>query len=164
MAPQSDGEERGMIGKLTIPLVAVGLFAAACGEQPTARPGGGGGTPAGPETIQVEATEYKFGGVPGTLSAGPVTFTLENVGQEPHVFSLVRIEGDQSVEELVELPPNQAQKLIEEIGDTFAQPGQEGKPLRTELTAGRYGYACFVTTKDGTPHAALGMVGELTVA
>jgi plastocyanin len=154
-----------MTKRLTIPGMALALFAAACGGGTTPQGGGGGGqAPAGPETIRVEATEYKFGGVPESLPAGQVTITMENVGQEPHVFSLVRIKGDQSVEELVELPQKQAQKVIEQIGDTFAQPGKEGKPLRVSLDAGRYGYACFVTTKDGTPHAALGMVGELTVA
>jgi hypothetical protein len=144
--------------------VALTLFAGACGDEPRTAQGGGGGTAAGPETVQVQAEEYKFGGVPGSLPAGQVTFTLENVGQEPHVFSLARIKGDESVEELVELGPKRSRNLIEEVGDTFAQPGREGKPLRAELSPGRYGYACFVTTKEGTPHAALGMYGGFTVA
>jgi uncharacterized cupredoxin-like copper-binding protein len=166
MAHESDREERGMTRRLTIPLMVVALFAAACGGQTTPQGGGGGGgqTQAGPETVQVQAEEYEFGGVPDTLPAGEVTFELENVGEEPHEFGLVQIKGDQSVEELVALPQKQSQRFIENVGGTFAQPGEKGKPLTTELEPGRYGYACFVTTKDGTPHAALGMFGEFTVA
>ena len=151
-----------MTRRLTIPLMAVALFAAACGGETT--PQGGGQPQAGSETVQVQAEDYKFGGVPGTLPAGDVTFELENVGEEPHEFGLVRIKGDQPIEELVSLPQKQAQKLIENVGGTFARPSEEGKPLTTDLEAGRYGYACLVTTKDGTPHAALGMFGEFTVA
>ena len=152
---------------LMVPLAGLALLAAACGgetAQQGAGGGGGGTTPTGPETIQVQAEDYKFHGVPETLPAGEVTFVLENQGEEPHDFGLVRIKGDRSAEELVSLPQKQSQKFIENVGNSFAQPGQEGKPLTTELEAGRYGYACFVTTKDGTPHAALGMFGEFTVA
>jgi plastocyanin len=162
MVTESDGEKRAMTRRLTIPLMAVALFAAACGGETT--PQGGGQPQAGSETVQVQAEDYKFGGVPGTLPAGDVTFELENVGEEPHEFSLVRVKGDRTVEELVSLPQQQAQRFIEQVGGTFAKPGEEGKPLQADLGSGRYGYACFVTTKDGTPHAALGMYGEFTVA
>jgi hypothetical protein len=152
--------------RLTIAAVAAALVAAACGGDAAPQGGGGGGgeTESGPGTIEVQAEEYKFGGVPDTLPAGEVTFALENVGEEPHELGLVRIKGDRSAEELVSLPQKQSQKFIENVGSTFAQPGQEGEPLTADLEAGRYGYACFVTTEDGTPHAALGMFGEFTVA
>jgi hypothetical protein len=149
--------------RLTIPLMAAALFAGACGGETTPQGGSGGQTEAGPQTVQVQAEDYKFGGVPDSLPAGEVTFEFENVGEEPHEFGLVRVKGDQSLEELVSLPQKQAQKFIENVGGTFARPGEEGKPLTGDLVAGRYGYACFVTTKDGTPHAALGMFGEFTV-
>jgi plastocyanin len=165
MGGLDDREETDMTRRLVVPLAALALVAAACGgETEQQGGGGGGGTPSGPQTIQVQAEDYKFGGVPETLPPGEVTFVLENVGEEPHDFGLVRIKGDKSAEELVSLPQKQSQRFIENVGNSFAQPGQEGKPLTTELEAGRYGYACFVTTKDGTPHAALGMFGEFTVA
>jgi hypothetical protein len=167
MGPQDDREEKGMKKAFVAPLAGLAVLAGACGSETTQQGGGGGGggeTPSGPETIQVQAEDYKFHGVPGTVPAGEVTFVLENQGQEPHDFGLVRITGDQSAEELVSLPQKQSQKFIENVGNSFAQPGQEGKPLTADLETGRYGYACFVTTKDGTPHAALGMFGEFTVA
>jgi hypothetical protein len=165
MVTSNDREERGMTKRLTMAAVAAALVAAACGGDTTPQGGGGGGeTESGPRTIEVQAEDYKYGGVPETLPAGEVTFAFENVGEEPHELGLVRIKGDRSAEELISLPQKESEKFIENVGSTFAQPGDEGKPLTAELEAGRYGYACFVTTEDGTPHAALGMFGEFTVA
>lgn len=146
--------------KRTIAIVVLALVAAACAGQGT-QPKGEGKAQAGPTEVQVQSEEYKFGGVPGTLQAGEVTFALENVGQEPHEFGLVRIKSDHSVEELIQMPPSQSEKLISDVGSTFAKPGEESS-FEVDLEAGRYGYACFVETK-GKPHAAMGMYGELTV-
>jgi hypothetical protein len=84
------------------------------------------------------------------------------VGQEPHEFGLVRIKTDHSVEELIQMPPSESEKLISDVGSTFAKPGRESS-FQADLASGRYGYACFVTTKDGEPHAVLGMYGGFTV-
>jgi plastocyanin len=142
--------------RVLMSVLAVGLAASACAGQESEGP-------AGPSRVQVQAEEYKFGGVPDTVPAGPVEFTLENVGQETHEFALARIIGDQSIDELVQLPGNQANEFIEQIGGTGAEPGDEAS-FKAELEAGRYGYVCFVETKDGEPHAALGMYGEFTVS
>ena len=146
----------------TIAVLALVVFAAACAGQ-RAQPQSEGKSKAGPSKVQVQSEEYKFGGVPGTLPAGETTFFLENVGEEPHEFGLVRIKTDHAVEELIQMPPNESEKLISEVGATFAKPGKESS-FQAELTPGRYGYACFVTTKDGEPHAVLGMYGEFTVS
>lgn len=152
-----------MTRRLMIPVMAVALLAAACGGQTAPQGGGGGGTQAGSETIEVQAEDYEYGGVPGSLPAGEVTFAMENVGEEVHEFGLVRISGNRSAEELIQLPEKQSNRFIEPVDGVAAQPGETSE-LTTELTSGRYGYACFVTTEDGTPHAALGMFGEFTVA
>jgi plastocyanin len=148
-----------------IALVALAVLAAACAGQRAQPQGEGkdqGNAQGGPTEIQVQSEEYKFGGVPSTLPAGEVTFALENVGQEPHEFGLVRIKGDHSVEELIQMPPSQSEKLIADVGSTFAKPGEESS-FKADLEAGRYGYACFVETK-GKPHALMGMYGGFTVA
>lgn len=142
------------------------LLGVACAGQTA---GGQGGAedqakPAtGPATIEVQAEDFKYGGVPATLPAGRTTFTLENVGQEPHEFSLVRIQSDQAIEELIRLPQKEAEEFVEFLGGTFAKPGDTGKPYQIELQAGRYGYVCFVESKDVEPHAFKGMYGEFTV-
>jgi uncharacterized cupredoxin-like copper-binding protein len=109
------------------------------------------------------ALEYAFD-VTEMPQAGQTTFVLENVGQEPHNFGLVRISGDKSVDELLRLPRKQADRFIEEeVGDVSARPGQTRR-LTVELLPGRYAYACFVQGPDGQPHAFHGMYGEFTVA
>jgi uncharacterized cupredoxin-like copper-binding protein len=151
--------------RAAIALLALAVLAAACAGQRAQPQGEGkdkGNTQAGPTELQVQSEEYKFGGVPSTLPAGEVTFALENVGQEPHEFGLVRIKTNHTVEELIQMPPKESEELISEAGATFAKPGKTSS-FQADLKAGRYGYACFVTTKDGEPHAALGMYGELTV-
>ena len=148
-----------MKAKGFIAVVVMSLAAAACAGQ-GAQPKGEGKAEAGPSKVQVQSEEYKFGGVPGTLPAGETTFVLENVGEEPHEFGLVRIKTD--VEELIQMPPSESEKLISDVGGTFAKPGEESS-FQADLAAGSYGYACFVETKDGEPHALLGMYGGFTV-
>jgi hypothetical protein len=144
-----------------IALLVLTLLSAACAGQ-RAQPQGEGKAQAGPRKVQVQSEEYKFGGVPRTLPAGETTFALENVGQEPHEFGLVRIKADHTVEELIQMPPSESEKLISNVGATFAKPGRESS-FQADLALGRYGYACFVETKDGEPHAVLGMYGGFTV-
>jgi plastocyanin len=142
-----------MRGKSAIALLA--LVAVACaGAGQTGRSGG-------PARVQVQAEEYKFGGVPSTMPQGVVTFVLENVGQETHEFGLAKITGDKPIEELVRLPQDQVGEFIKQVGGTGAKPGAESS-FRATLRPGRYGYVCFVET-DGKPHAAMGMYGEFTV-
>jgi uncharacterized cupredoxin-like copper-binding protein len=151
--------------KMTFGFLALALFAVACagaGQNQGSQGQPTGPTEQGPTTIAVQAEDFKFGNVPQTVPAGPATFTLENVGQEPHEFGLVRIKTDTPIDELIQLRGNEANQQIEQVAGTFAKPGETGKPIETTLTEGRYGYACFVETK-GKPHAALGMYGEFTV-
>jgi uncharacterized cupredoxin-like copper-binding protein len=154
-----------MRGNVMFAILVLALATVACAgagqQQPQGQPQGT--TARGPATIEVQAEDYKFGGVPQTVPAGPATFTLENVGQEPHEFGLARIKTDTPIDELVQLPGNEANQQIEQLGGTFAKPGETGKPFETELQPGRFGYVCFVETKDGEPHASLGMYGEFTV-
>ena len=140
---------------------------AACAEQQQAQPDQPAQQPAAPEPaaqeFEVIATEYEFQGVPATLEAGEASFTLTNEGQEPHMMFLFKVNDDSSVEELIRLPQKEAQEVIENAGQADARPGKS-KSFTAELESGRYGYGCFVTTKDGTPHALKGMFGEFTVA
>ncbi len=118
----------------------------------------------GPQKVAISAVEYEFQGIPETIEAGEVTFTMKNHGNEPHHFEMVRIKGGKSIEELLQLPGNKANKFIEEAGFIkTVKPGQSGETT-IELAAGKYGYVCFIETPDGKPHALNGMYGEFTVA
>jgi uncharacterized cupredoxin-like copper-binding protein len=145
-------------------LIGLMLVLTACAQQPQqrqAQPAQQPEKPPGPREVTVKAVEYEFQGLPATLPAGRVRILLENAGQEPHEFGLVRIIGDQTVEELLQLG-NRAERFIEDVGSAFARPGKSNE-LTVTLEPGRYGYACFVTT-HGQPHALAGMFGEFEVA
>ncbi|MGH2690907.1 MAG: hypothetical protein ACRDHM_00190 [Actinomycetota bacterium] len=111
----------------------------------------------------VTAVEYEFQGAPVLLSAGEFTFTLENEGEEPHELYLFYITGDQPIEELIELPERQVDKVAQAVNRAEAKPGGSDE-FTAALVPGRFGYVCFVEAEDGTPHAFLGMRGEFTVA
>jgi hypothetical protein len=143
-------------------VVAILLVLAACSQQDEGRESQPS-QPAGPDEITVKAAEYEFTGLPPTLPPGETAFVLENAGKEPHDLSVARITSDATVEELLELPQREANEQIEDVGNLFARPGDAQRRV-LDLAPGRYGYVCFVTAEDGTPHAFLGMAGEFTVA
>ena len=124
--------------------------------------------------VDVTAVDYAFDGVPQTLDAGLVTFVLTNDSEagEFHEISLVKLQDDAdlSVEELVALPEEEAEALIESFGGGAFAPPMATSGTVIELTPGRWVYACFIpvgsvgeTEGTGPPHAVEGMVGELIV-
>lgn len=150
--------------------VAIALVLAACAQeddptidaQPEATVEEETTAPAGSD-IAVTAVEYKFHGVPEAVSEGEYTFTLENEGEEPHELYLFFISGDQGIEELLELPEKEVSEFTQAVDRAEAKPGGSAE-FTAGLVPGRFGYVCFVSAPDGTPHAFLGMAGEFTVA
>jgi hypothetical protein len=150
--------------------LTVGL--AACGSDDDAEPGATATTVAEDDTaegsggeVEVQAVEYGFV-LPETLPAGETTFTLKNNGEEPHQLILVPLVDDAPpVADLIKLSQKESAKYFSgKPSEAHAKPGEEAKPLEVNLEAGRYGYVCFVRTKESKkPHAFLGMYGELTV-
>jgi plastocyanin len=149
---------------------------AACGSDDDTDPGATDTTVSEDETtttaaegsggeVEVQAVEYGFV-LPETLPAGETTFAFKNNGKEPHQLILVPLLDDAPpVEDLIKLSQKEGAKYFKgRPSETSAKPGEEGKPLEVTLEAGRYGYVCFVRTKESKkPHAFLGMYGELTV-
>jgi uncharacterized cupredoxin-like copper-binding protein len=147
-------------------LLAVALLLVACAQDdPTIGEPEDGPITGGPATegLVVTAVEYEFRGAPVLLSAGEHTFTLQNDGEEPHELYLAYITSDQSIEEILELPERQVNKVTQAVDRVEAAPGGSAE-FTADLVPGRFGYVCFVQAPDGTPHAFLGMAGELTVA
>ena len=93
--------------------------------------------------LGVAASEYAFGGVPTELPAGPIIVSIENIGQELHVFEVARINDDVtlSTEELLALPEEEAFTMITMVGGAFAAPGTTGHSVM-DLTPGRYIAVC----------------------
>lgn len=130
--------------------------------------------------VEATATEYKFSGLPETVDAGNAVVALTNDGKEVHEMSLARINDGvtESVEELVNLPEEEAQAKITQVGGAFAMPGTTSYSA-VSLEPGRYAVVCFIpegTTAEnmealesgesegGMPHAMKGMTGEFTVS
>jgi hypothetical protein len=121
--------------------------------------------------VPVTAIDYEFSGMPATLSAGATKFKLtNNAPKESHELVVVKLNAaGEKVDpaKIVKLPQGKAQKLIEGQGAAFmfAPPGQSGYSP-SELTPGKYLYACFLPQggkKKGKSHASLGMYGTFTV-
>jgi hypothetical protein len=123
------------------------------------------------EQVRVTALDHQFEGIPPTLPARTVAFTLSDQGAEPHELDVYRInEGvPQPFQELVLLPEEQKDVVLTEVGVISTDPGDAETEFMT-LIPGRYGIACLVPqgsmpTVEGTgpPHAAIGMIAEFTV-
>jgi hypothetical protein len=151
---------------------------------------GGSGAVGG--TIEITGEDYGFQGVPETVASGAeLTFTNTSES-EFHEMVVVRIvDGEERpLEELIELPEEESESLIEFQGVLIAMPGESGFNPEVEGTsvaigaAGRYAIFCFVPQGadpavvedamagategppdlgDGTPHAFLGMASEFRV-
>jgi hypothetical protein len=133
----------------------------------TGETGGATGATGAEGDTTVVATEYTFH-VDGTVAAGDAEFVLQNEGEEPHELAVMRLEQGRTIEDVEALieegVPEEPPPWVISVGGTFARPGRTSDPLQADLEAGTYLMACFVTTKDGTPHAALGMIEELEVS
>jgi plastocyanin len=132
--------------------------------------------------VTVTAVDFKFEGVPAQVPTG-TPMRLVNQGQEVHEMVVVRKlpTTTQSFEELLAMPGDEAQSLVENVGVAFAEPGQTAADVVTAGEPGDYLMVCFIpagTTSlpsmdpnaseapslgTGAPHFTLGMLQEFTV-
>ncbi len=130
--------------------------------------------------VEVTGTEYEFQDIPETVDAGQTAFTFSNEGGEEHEFVLIRINDDvtASVEDLAQLPEEEAIQMVQVKGFTFASPGGTDHTF-VDLEPGRYGALCFFPVGstpeaiaaaeesgqeiDAPPHFTQGMLAEFTV-
>ena len=131
--------------------------------------------------------------MPAEIPAGPVIFSLENVGDQVHELMVMRINDDVtlSVEEILALPEEESQTMATPAAFAFAFPGAVDF-VTVDLAPGRYVALCFLpegATPEvvmqleelgvdgpedtipadsglelGPPHFTKGMVHEFTVA
>jgi hypothetical protein len=126
----------------------------------------------GYEVIPVTGSEYTFEGLPETVSAGTVLFEFTNEGAEVHELALFRVKGNESVEEVLELPEDEGVEKVQMVGAGFAFPGESTVAYAKLKKPGTYGAACFIPvgatpealeTAEGPPHFTEGMVHEFEV-
>jgi hypothetical protein len=129
---------------------------------------GASGATATANAVPVSAVEYEFR-LDGEVPSGRDGFVLENDGRQPHELVLLRLDPGKSFEDvqaaIANGVPTQPPSWITPVGQTSAEPGATSKPLNADIAPDQtYVIACFVATKKGVPHAALGMLEELPVA
>ncbi len=117
-------------------------------------------------TLDVEAQDHSFVGLPKTAKAGRTSIRLKNTGKEFHiVLWLKREAGDNrpAPEAIGAAFANNFQGFIE-AGVAGAAPGQTGAAT-LDLPAGRYTVFCPIDVdgKTDDPHFAHGMAADITV-
>jgi hypothetical protein len=124
------------------------------------------------EEIDVSGVDFAFEGLPEQLDAGTYAFNFTNDAEaELHVMALVRINDDvtESLEELLQLPEEEARSKVTDVGGVAAEPGESDTTL-IELEPGRYAAICPIpvgsvggTEGSGPPHFVEGMAAEIEV-
>lgn len=169
---------RGRLAALTG--AAALLLVAACG----------GDEPAGPQTIEITASDYSFADLPEVVPAGS-TLTLHNDSDlEVHEFVAIRLPDDETraVSDLVQLPPEEMAALFPLVKTVLiAPPGEDAVAVVGDGSLsepGRYAAICVIPTgadpeeymtaaaeseggppevAGGPPHIVHGMFAEFTV-
>ncbi len=103
-----------------------------------------------------------------TISAGPHVVKVTNNGPQAHEATIVKLAEGVEVADLIPMfsstePPTGAPPFTSAGGVAGIKPGDTVN-MDVDLQPGKYAYLCFVPDPaSGAPHAALGMVGALTV-
>ena len=145
-------------------VLALAMGVAACGDDDDDGDDSAATTTetASAETVDVTGTEYSF-----DLSATPTTDTKEitftNDGAEEHDLIFAKINEGYTLDEAFEAQGRKG--TAEDLGATFAKPGETAKPieLKQPLEPGNYAVVCTLQTKDGELHYDLGMKDEFTI-
>jgi uncharacterized cupredoxin-like copper-binding protein len=124
-----------------------------------------------PEAKQtVNMTEYNFTGV-DSLPAGKTTLQVRNTGAQPHELTVLKLEKGKTIDDLVKLlsSPGAAPAgplPFEDAGGYGAVAPNSTGWVDLNLEAGNnYVFLCFVPdpAKGSAPHAALGMIKQISV-
>ena len=116
--------------------------------------------------LEVELKAFQFS-VPDTLPAGTHRMRVDNVGEEPHEFGVVRLAEGTTIDDVrarfAGAPPSGPPPWTYAGGLGGSSPGFGGD-LTLELTPGAYALICQMPSPEfGKSHAALGMIQALTV-
>ena len=121
--------------------------------------------------VPVTAIDYEFQGMPATLPAGPTNFKFtNNAPKEDHMLVIQKLNAKgetMNLDDILALPEKKANQYLEQTGGAFMFAPAGGTFYGpTNLTPGKYIYACFISQgnkKNGKPHFMLGMKGEFAV-
>ncbi|MGH2774146.1 MAG: hypothetical protein ACRDJT_01765 [Actinomycetota bacterium] len=103
---------------------------------------------------------------PRKLAKGAYKFTFRNDSEKRiHEVVMFKLLHGKKLYWLLRMPEKKAQRHVRFVGATFAMPGKEAKrPIRADLTKGRYAMLCFVQNRKRTkPHFLKGMKHRFNV-
>jgi uncharacterized cupredoxin-like copper-binding protein len=132
---------------LVAALAAVALIAVACGDDDETTPTGGNGD--GANTVDITLQEFAVLASPTSASAGDVTFSIANSGEETHEFVVIRTDlsaldlptaDDGSVSE-----EGEGMEVVDEVEDI---PSGDSPELTVSLDAGAYVLICNIVEKE----------------
>lgn len=111
----------------------------------------------GAEVVPVTAVDYAFEGIPAEVPSGAVAFELTNDGEDAHEMVIFKLGEGADLDALLaaEEPPTEEQ--AQEVGGTFAPPGEGGVYANVDLDPGTYAVVCFIPGPEGKAHHELGM-------
>lgn len=115
--------------------------------------------------IDVAGEDYRFSGMPDKLVAGDHAFKFRNKGNEEHEMVLMRLKpGAPALEQLLDMPQEEAEKFVDILGFSMAAPGAKGDKIEATLEKGNYALVCFLPVGGtGAPHFTAGMLRPFTV-
>jgi hypothetical protein len=118
----------------------------------------------GYKSVDVTMADYSFEGIPSRLDKGVVAFSLRNEGTELHEFSVGRLKGDATLDDILDLPADASEKQLAKLvqpvrGGGFAFPGQSDVALVDFEKSGKYVALCFIPVGT-TPEAAAAAENE----
>jgi hypothetical protein len=133
---------------------------------------GGAAVAASSNTLTVKAGEYTYQ-LSGHPKAGLTQINFDNAGVEDHMMAVFALKKGTTGAQFKTALLSNDDSAIGAIAAAQGDPSVPGVPALvgpsqktttyTELPAGTYGIACFVTAPDGSPHAAHGMYKVFTV-
>jgi plastocyanin len=121
--------------------------------------------PAGDAELALQ--DFAFVGL-DSLSAGPHTVSVTNNGPQAHEATIVKlaegIEASALIPMFTSTEPPTGPPPFTSVGGVAGIASGATVTMDVDLEPGKYAYLCFVPDPaTGQPHAALGMVGALTV-
>lgn len=137
-------------------LAALGLVLTGCGATPAA---------VTIPQIVIKATDYAFD-APAQVNAGLISVRLENNGQELHQAQLTRLQDGKTMADLqaaLAQGEEAAMALLEFVGGPSVLDPGKSQEVVLDLKAGNYVLLCFISSADGVPHLAKGMVKPIQV-
>ncbi len=123
----------------------------------------------GPTEVSVTARDYAID-VPPTFKGGLVNLSYTNAGKEPHFVGFARPAPGKTMADVKAAlsappsatPPPGPPPFQDVMGIPTADGGEKGK-MAVNVAAGTYALYCLIPSPDGVPHAAKGMITEVTV-